>query len=104
VTVRLGLQRGGDPEVGALVITATGFAVALAAAGVAGDLDDLSLGELWPFLIMGLLVPGLSQILFMRAVRGAGPARTAILIGTAPLISALLAIALLDEPLRSSRR
>jgi drug/metabolite transporter (DMT)-like permease len=101
VTVRLGLQRGGDPEVGALVIAATGFAVALAAAAVAGDLYDLSLEELWPFVVIGLLVPGLSQILFVHAVRGAGSARTAILVGTGPLISALLAIVLLDEPLRA---
>jgi drug/metabolite transporter (DMT)-like permease len=101
VTVRLGLQRGGDPEVGALVIAATGFAVALAAAAVAGDLYDLSLEELWPFVIIGLLVPGLSQILFVHAVRGVGSARTAILVGTGPLISALLAIAVLDEPLQA---
>jgi drug/metabolite transporter (DMT)-like permease len=87
--------------VGALVITATGFAIALVAAAVAGDLDDLSLEDLWPFFLMGLLVPGLSQILFVYAVRGVGAARTAILVGAGPLISALLAIVFLDEPLQA---
>ena len=101
MTVRLGLQRGGDAEVGALVIPATGFAVALAAAAAAGELDGLSSHELWAFFLIGLFVPGLSSILFVQAVRGAGSARTAILVGTAPLISALLAIALLDEPLQA---
>ncbi len=101
MTVRLGLHRGGDPEVGALVIAAAGFAVALVCAAVAGDLVDLSLDELWPFLLMGLLVPGLTSILFVHAIRGAGSARAAIIVGTAPLISALLAIVLLDEPLRA---
>jgi drug/metabolite transporter (DMT)-like permease len=102
VTVRLGLQRGGDPEVGALVIAGGGFVVTLAAAAVAGDLDDLSFDDLWAFVVMGLLVPGLSSILFVHAIRGAGSARAAIVVGTAPLISALLAIMLLDEPLRAS--
>ena len=97
----MGLQRGGDPEVGALVIAASGFVITLACAAVAGDLGELSLDELWPFFVMGLLVPGLSSILFVHAIRGAGSARAAIVVGTAPLISALLAIALLDEPLHA---
>lgn len=101
VTVRLGLRRGGDPEVGSLVIAAVGFAVVLLPAAAAGQLSQVSWSELWPFLAIGLLVPGLSQILFTRAVRGTGASRTAILIGTAPLISALLAVALLDEPVRA---
>ena len=100
--MRFGLRRGGDPEAGALVTTTTGFGIALVAAAAAGDLGDLSLDELWPFLLMGLFVPGLSQILFVYAVRGVGAARTAILVGIAPLISALLAIAFLDEPLQAS--
>lgn len=99
--MRIGLQRGGDPEVGALVIALSGFVIALACAAVAGDLGDLSLDELWPFLVMGLFVPGLSSILFVHAIRGAGSARAAIIVGAAPLISALLAIALLDEPLHA---
>ena len=55
---------------------------------------------LWPFAAIGLFVPGLSQLLFILAVRHAGPSRAAILVGTAPLGSVLLAMALLDEQLR----
>lgn len=36
----------------------------------------------------------------MLAVRHAGPSRAAILIGTAPLMSVLIALTLLGEPLR----
>jgi drug/metabolite transporter (DMT)-like permease len=56
--------------------------------------------ELWPFLLAGALVPGVSQILFILAVRDAGPSRAAILIGTAPLMSVLIALTLLEEPFR----
>jgi S-adenosylmethionine uptake transporter len=99
--VRFGLRRGRDPEVGALVITATAFAVVVPITAAAGQLSDLSDLELWPFLVIGLLVPGLSQILFTEAVRRTGASRTAILIGTAPLFSALLAVSLLGEPVRA---
>lgn len=100
VAVRAGLIRGGDPALGSVVITLSAFFVAalLALPSLASEGADL--GALAPFAAVGLLVPGLSQILFILAVRYAGPSRAAILIGTAPLGSVLLALALLDEPLR----
>jgi S-adenosylmethionine uptake transporter len=98
ITVRSGLVRGGDAEVGAIVILPVAFVVALAAAAIAGDLDDVHPGALWSFFLIGLLVPGASQILFIHSIRLAGPSRAAILIGVAPLVSAVLAIAFLGEP------
>lgn len=98
VTVRRGLGRGVDPEVGAVVIL--GVATLAAAVASLPVLGEAEAGELWPFLAIGVLVPGVSQILFVLAVRDAGPSRAAILIGTAPLISVTLALALLDEPFR----
>lgn len=100
IAVRSGLQRGGDPEAGALVVTTVALLLSAIVAASATAGDDVSLADLWPFLLAGALVPGASQILFIRAVRDAGPSRTAILIGTAPLLSALLAITLLGEPVR----
>mgnify|MGYP001620145931 CR=1 FL=1 len=99
LTVRSGLKRGGDPEAGALVVTGVGFLVgaALAVPELAGG---VGLSQLWPFVLTGALVPGVSQILFILAVRDAGPSRAAILIGTAPLISVLIALLLLGEPFR----
>ncbi len=55
---------------------------------------------IWLFALVGAFVPGLSQIVFVRAVQDAGASRAAILIGTTPLLSAGLALLLLDEPFR----
>ena len=100
VTVRAGLLRGGDPARGGVVITSVAFLVATLLAVPSIASDGVDAGELWPFAVVGFVVPGLSQIAFIFAVRWAGPSRAAILIGTAPLGSVLLAMALLDEPLR----
>ena len=95
VAVRWGLVRGGDPVAGVPVIAGTAFVVAggLALLTRSGaGVDDLA-----PFFAVGICVPGVSQVAFVSAVRHAGPSRAAILIGTAPLVSVLLAIALLGE-------
>ena len=58
-----------------------------------------SLVDAWPFLLAGLLGPGLSQLFFTFAVRDAGPSRTSVVVGTAPLFSVAIALVFLDEPL-----
>ena len=72
---------------GALVVT-----LPLAAAG------EIDLAGVWPFLLAGVLGPGGSQLLFTLAVRDAGPSRTSVTVGTAPLFSVAIALVLLDEP------
>jgi drug/metabolite transporter (DMT)-like permease len=64
----------------------------------AGDVD---LGGIWPFLLAGVLGPGCSQLLFTLAVRDAGPSRTSVTVGTAPLFSVAIALVLLDEPAKA---
>ena len=100
VAVRHGLLRGGDPSLGSLVVAAAAFAVGTLLALPSVVADGIDLGGLAPFAAIGLVVPGLSQIIFVFAVRHAGPSRASILLGTAPLGSVLLAITLLGEPLR----
>jgi drug/metabolite transporter (DMT)-like permease len=97
VAVRWGLVRGGDPVAGVPVIAGTAFAVAGVLALLARNGAEPA--DLAAFFAVGVFVPGLSQVAFVSAVRHAGPSRTAILIGTAPLLSVLLAIALLGEAL-----
>ncbi len=99
VAVRWGLLRGGDAALGTAVITATAFLTASAIA-LPSAISGVDAGELWRFAVIGLAVPGASQIVFVLSVRYAGPARAAIAIGSAPLLSVVLAVALLDEPLR----
>jgi drug/metabolite transporter (DMT)-like permease len=102
VSLRTALRRQPSPDAG---IAATGLiglgTSALVAAASGLDGGDFALHDLWPFLATGTVVPGFSQLLLIRAVRDAGPARTSVVIGTAPVISALLAITLLGEPLQA---
>jgi drug/metabolite transporter (DMT)-like permease len=100
VAVRRGLARARDPEAGALVCAAVGFLVSLVIAVPTAVAGGIAIEGLWAFALVGAFVPGLSQILFVRAVRDAGASRTAVVIGVAPLLSAALAIAFLDEPFR----
>jgi drug/metabolite transporter (DMT)-like permease len=101
VAVRFALRRTDDPEVGALATSS----IALATTGVVGlaavPPGAFHPGELWPFLLAGAIAPGSSQILFVRAVRDAGAARTAVLMGTAPLASVAIALVVLGEPVRA---
>jgi drug/metabolite transporter (DMT)-like permease len=100
VAVRVGLQRDQDPEGGAFVTAVLGFFVAALLAVPLALHDGAELGGLWAFALVGVIVPGVSQIVFVRAIRDAGASRTAVVIGTTPLLSAGLALLFLDEPLR----
>lgn len=98
VAIRIALRRGADPELGALASAAVALVLCGAAAGLGSGGAELQ--ELTKFFLAGTIAPGLTQIMFFRAVRDAGPARTAVLVGTAPLASVAVAIAWLDEPVR----
>jgi drug/metabolite transporter (DMT)-like permease len=100
VAIRFALRQMDDPELGALATSS----IALAVTGVIGLISapgGFHPSELWPFLLAGAIAPGSSQILFMRAVREAGAARTAVLMGAAPLVSVAIALAVLGEPVRA---
>ena len=96
VLVRWALVRGADPIVGGAVVTTTA-AMLSAALALPSLLDRASLGELWGFAVVGAVVPGISQALFIFAVDSAGPSRAAIVVGTAPLLSIGIALAILNE-------
>jgi drug/metabolite transporter (DMT)-like permease len=98
ITMRRALARAPDPDAGSAVITTLAFAlVAVFAVAFGGELDW---GELWPFVVLGAFVPGVSQLLVVHAVHAAGASRAGILFGMAPLFSALIAIVAFGEPLR----
>jgi len=98
ITMRRGLARVADVDAGSAVIATLAFVLVAATAVASGS--DFDVGELWPFLLLGAFVPGLSQLLVVHAVQAAGASRAGILFGMAPLFSALIAIAAFDEPLR----
>lgn len=100
VALRLALLRNPDAGLGAAVTVLVAFAVALAATPVGSGeprLRDLAL-----FALAGALAPGVSQLLFALAVRDAGAARTSVVVGGAPLVTVVLGLALLGEPLHAA--
>jgi drug/metabolite transporter (DMT)-like permease len=100
VTIRLSLGAGIDPEAASLVTAVVACLVCVALAVALGEFSGLAWRDTWPFFVAGIWVPGISQMLFTRAVGVIGPSRTAILVGVSPVLSAAFAIALLDEPFR----
>jgi len=98
VTMRRGLARSSDVDAGSAVIALVALVCVAGAAFAFGV--GFEAGELWPFLLLGAFVPGLSQLLVVHAVRGAGASRAGILFGMAPLFSAVIAIVAFGEPLR----
>ncbi len=97
VALRFALAKVPDAEAGALHTIAAALLVTLPFVA-AGEVD---LAGLWPFLLAGVLGPGCSQLLFTLAVRDAGPSRTSVTVGTAPLFSVAIALVLLDEPAKA---
>lgn len=95
VAVLLALRRGVDAEAGAFYTVAVALAVTLPFALIAGG--DVS--GAWPFLLAGILGPGGSQVLFTLSVRDAGPSRSSVVVGTAPLFAVAIALVALGEPL-----
>jgi drug/metabolite transporter, DME family len=96
ITTRRGLARSQDIEAGSAIITLVAFVVVAPFALGSGNAFDA--GELWPFLLLGAFVPGLSLLMVVHAVRAAGASRAGILFGMAPLFSALFAVIAFGEP------
>lgn len=94
---RWALGRGADPEAGAAISATGGALVTTVVAAAAGQLGGASWSQLWPYIAMGVVVPGIAQVIFIHAVRTVGPSRTAIVIGTAPLLAAVIAVVALGE-------
>lgn len=96
VSIRIGLRNLGDAELGSFAMSSVALALT-AALGLAVS-HGAGLRDAWPFLVAGAVAPGVSQVLFVSAVRDAGAARTSVLMGTAPLVAVLIAFTILGEP------
>src|SRR5205823_6620121 len=83
--------------IGAFVTAFSGFCVCALVALVGREWG----GKMWPFLLAGLLAPGCAQLLFVLAVREAGPSRASVIAGAAPLIAVTIALIFLGEPLHA---
>jgi drug/metabolite transporter (DMT)-like permease len=99
VTIRLALGPGIDAEAAALVTTVIAGVICAVLSVAAGDLSGLDWVDTWPFFLTGLFAPGISQIFFTRSVGLIGASRTAVFVGISPVLSAAIAVTVLDEPM-----
>jgi drug/metabolite transporter (DMT)-like permease len=100
VTIRLALRPPLDAETASLVTTFIAGLCCAVLAVLKEDFSGLDWPDTWPFFVTGLFAPGISQILFTRGVGAIGPSRTAVLVGVGPVFSAVIAVTVLDEPVR----
>ena len=85
-------------DVAAVATVMTAVTVASVIAIIGGvRLSDLSWADSKGFFVIGALVPGVAQLTFYAAIRMAGPSRSAIMLGTVPVWSVVLAIIFLNE-------
>ena len=85
-------------DVAAVATVMTAATVASVIAIIGGvRLSDLSWADSKGFFVIGIIVPGVAQLTFYAAIRMAGPSRSAIMLGTVPVWSVVLAIIFLDE-------
>ena len=85
-----------DVAAAATVMTAAAVASVIAIIGGV-RLSDLSWAESQGFFVIGAIVPGVAQLTFYAAIRMAGPSRAAIMLGTVPVWSVVLATIFLNE-------
>lgn len=102
VMMRIALGRSDEPGLAALVTTGVALLVSVVAAlPNVGDWGSADLATIGWMALAGLLAPGLSGVLYTRAVRAAGASRTVIVFGMAPLVAVGIALVALDEPVQA---
>jgi drug/metabolite transporter (DMT)-like permease len=99
VGLRIGLSRHPGVELATICTIAGALAVALVAALAEAPSRGVHAGAAWPFLLAGLLQPGIGQLLVTLAIREAGASRASVIFGVGPLISVSIALVFLGEPL-----
>lgn len=100
VGLRLGLNRRPDAASATLATVVAATVVALVVAAVEVPARGVHAGGAWPFLLAGILQPGIGQLLVTLAIREAGASRVSVVFGVAPLVSVTIALVVLGEPLR----
>jgi drug/metabolite transporter (DMT)-like permease len=96
VLLRRGLEYTG-PVSAAVVSVSVTTALIWAITVVTTPLDRLLTWRIWPFLVAGLVAPGLARLFFFMGVDRIGVARAFSLMAGAPLFAVVLAIAFLGE-------
>ena len=98
VGLRIGLGKYADPELATVATIAGALVVVVLAAAVEAPSRGVHAGAAWPFLLAGLLQPGVGQLFVTKAIELAGASRSSVVFGMAPLVSVTIALVLLGEP------
>jgi drug/metabolite transporter (DMT)-like permease len=98
VGLRIGLGKHPDPELATVATIAGALVVVVLAAAVEAPSRGIHAGAAWPFLLAGLLQPGVGQLFVTKAIELAGASRSSVVFGMAPLVSVTIALVLLGEP------
>src|SRR2546430_386587 len=75
VGLRIGMNRNPDVELATVATVIGALAVALVSAAAEAPARGVHAGQAWPFLLAGLLQPGIGQLLVTLAIREAGASR-----------------------------
>jgi drug/metabolite transporter (DMT)-like permease len=98
VGLRIGLGKHPDPELATVATIAGALVVVVVAAAVESPSRGVHAGAAWPFLLAGLLQPGVGQLFVTKGIELAGASRSSVVFGMAPLISVTIALVVLGEP------
>ena len=100
VGLRVGMNRYPDAELATVATVIGALAVALIAMAAEAPARGIHGVPAWPFLLAGLMQPGVGQLFVTLAVREAGASRASVVLGSAPLASVTIALVLLREPFK----
>ena len=101
VALRVALSRRSDTALATLATIAAALVVSLVAASAEAPSRGVHAAGVWPFVLAGMLQPGIGQLLATLAIREAGASRSSVVFGSAPLVSVVIALVLLGEPARA---
>jgi drug/metabolite transporter (DMT)-like permease len=99
VGLRVALTRRPDVELATVATVVGALVVAVVLMAAEAPARGVHAVPAWPFLLAGLLQPGVGQLFVTLAVREAGASRSSVVLGSAPLASVTIALLLLGEPL-----
>jgi drug/metabolite transporter (DMT)-like permease len=100
VGLRMGLNRHPDVELATVATVIGALAVAIVAMVAETPARSVHAPPAWPFLLAGLMQPGIGQLFVTLAIREAGASRASVVLGSAPLASVTIALILLGEPFK----
>ena len=100
VGLRMGLNRYPDVELATVATVIGAFAVAVVAMAAEAPARGVHAPPAWPFLLAGLMQPGIGQLFVTLSIREAGASRASVVLGSAPLASVTIALILLGEPFK----